>query len=301
MTTLITGGAGLIGSDVAVQLADRGEDVVVYDLDPSAASSAATAAIEGDIANRSELAAAIDDYDVDRVLHLAAMIGSTTNEHPTKATEANVGGVDHVFSVAMEADLDRVAWASTHSIYGSWDNYEKDEPVSEDARPPAAFTAHPDQSYYAAMKQLNEYQARMYADHGLDTYGVRPTFVFGPKRDRGWKGTMIDDALDGEAHIPHPPDALINFVYVADVADLFVRLLLDEPSHRVYNTGGHTLSMREIADVLEAETGGTVTVDQDGDYLTQPARYDHGRATDDLGYELTSFSECVRDYIDRVQ
>jgi nucleoside-diphosphate-sugar epimerase len=286
---------------VAAQLADRGEDVVVYDLDPSAAADAATAAIEGDIADRAALATAIEDHDVDRVLHLAAMIGSTTNEHPTEATDVNVTGVDNVLSVALEADIDRVAWASTHSIYGSRDNYQEGEPVSEDVRPPAAFTAYPEQSYYAGMKQLNEYQARMYTDHGLDVHGVRPSFVFGTKRGRGWKGTMIDDALVGEAHIPHPPDALINFVYVADVADLFVRLLLAEPSHAVYNTGGHALSMREIADVLEAETGGIVTCDPDGEYLSYPPRYDHERAKRDLGYDLTPFAECVRDYIDRVE
>lgn len=301
MTTLITGGAGLIGSDVANQLTDRGEDIVVYDLDPSAASEVATAAVEGDVADRDHLADAIETHDVDRVLHLAAMIGSTTNEHPTTATEVNVVGVDNVFSAALEAGIDRVAWASTHSIYGSRENYEPETPVAETVRPPAAFTAYPDQSYYAGMKQLNEYQAQLYADRGLEVHGARPSFVFGTGRERGWKGTMIDDALDGEAHIPHPPDALINFVYVADVADLFVRLLLDDPSHSVYNTGGHALSMREIADVLEEETGGTVTCDPDGEYLSYPPRYDHERANRDLGYDLTPFADCVRDYIDRVR
>lgn len=291
----------MIGRDVTDQLVNRGEDVVVYDLEPPTTALADAVTIEGDVADREALIEAVEHHDVDRILHLAAMVGSTTNDHPTVATQVNVVGVDNVFSVAEETGADRVVWASTHSIYGSQEDYEESEPVSETVRPPAAFTAYPEQSYYAGMKQLNEYQARMYADRGLDVHGVRPSFVFGTQRNRGWKGTMIDDALAGKAHLPHPPDAFINFVYVADVADLFVRLLLDEPSHPVYNTGGHTLSMQDIADVLEAETGGTVTFDPDGGYLSQPARYDYGRAMEDLGYQLTPFTECVRDYIDRVE
>lgn len=300
MTTLITGGAGLIGSDVAAQLRERGEDVVVYDLEPPADPPADAVAVEGDVADRETLADAVERHGVDRILHLAATIGSATNERPTAATRVDVLGTDNVLAVAEAAGVDRVAWASTHSVYGSRENYG-DGAVAEDVRPPAAFTAYPEQSFYAGMKQLNEYQARMYADRDLEVHGARPSFVFGPKRKRGWKGTMIDDALAGEAHLPHPPDALINFVYVADVADLFVRLLLGDPSHAVYNTGGHALSMREIAAVLEAETGGTVTCDPDGEYLSYPPRYDHGRATRDLGYDLTPFAECVRDYVDRVE
>jgi UDP-glucose 4-epimerase len=185
------------------------------------------------------------------------MIGSTTIDHPTEATEINVLGTDNAFAVALEADLDRVVWASTHSVYGDPEQYPADEPVAEDVQPAAAFTEFPDASYYAGLKQLNEYQSRMYASHGLETHAVRPSFVFGPARDRGWKGNVIEDALVGEGHIPHPPDAQINFVYVADVADLFVRLLTGDPTHQVYNTGGHPLTMQEVADTVAAETGGT--------------------------------------------
>lgn len=300
MTTLITGGAGLIGSDTVEQLRERQEDVVIYDLEPPADPPDDIVVVEGDVLDREKLAAAVETHDVDRVLHLAAMIGSVTNRQPTASTQLNVLGTDAVFSVARDTAIDRVAWASTLAIYGSRQNYDDAEPVPEDARPPATYTAYPDESYYAGMKQLNEYQSRMYAGDGLDTYTVRPSFVFGPKRDRGWKGTVIEDALAGEGHIPHPPDALINFVYVADVADLFVRILLDDPQYDAYNTGGHTVSMRKIADIIEAETGGTVTCDPGGEYLSYPPRFDTTRASEDLNYGLTPLADCVRDYIDRV-
>ena len=300
MTTLITGGSGLIGSDVAERLRERGEDVVVYDIERPSSPPDGAVIVEGDVLDRDRLRAVVETHDVDRLLHLAAMIGSVTNRRPTASTGLNVVGTDSVFSIARETGVDRVAWASTLAIYGSRENYEDAEPVPEDARPPAAYTAYPDQSYYAGMKQLNEYQSRMYAEDDLGIHAVRPSFVFGPKRDRGWKGTMVEDALAGEATIPHPPNALVNLVYVTDVADLFVRLLSGEPQYHAYNTGGHVLSMEDIADVLEAETGGTVTCDPDGEYLSYPPRFDYTRASTDLEYSLTPFAECVRDYVERV-
>ncbi|MFB6097370.1 MAG: NAD-dependent epimerase/dehydratase family protein [Haloferacaceae archaeon] len=296
MTTLITGGSGLIGTEIAAQL---GDDVVAYDLEPPAESPPGVAAtVEGDVADRAALAEAVAAHDVDRIVHLAAMIGGTTNERPTAATQANVVGTDNVLSVAREAGVDRVVWASTHSVYGDPDQY--DGPVGEEVRPEASFTEFPDASYYAAIKQLNEFQSRLYAEKGLEVHAVRPSFVFGPGRERGWKGNLIDDALAGEGHIPHPPDAEINFVYVADVAALFARLLTGDPAHHVYNTGGHRLTMRQVADVVAEVTGGTVTCDPDGGRLSFPVEYDYDRARTDLGYELTPFAECVRDYVERV-
>jgi nucleoside-diphosphate-sugar epimerase len=299
VTTLITGGSGLIGGEIATELAARGESVVCFDVDPPANPSGDAVAVAGDVTDEAALADAVATHDVDRLVHLAAMIGSSTNENPTKGLATNAGGTDNAFSVAESAGLDRVVYASTHSIYGNRDNYP-DGPVAEDVAPPTAFSEYPEASFYAGLKQLNEYQSRLYADRGLDVRGVRPPFVFGPKRDRGWKGLLIDRALSGESHIPHPREAEICFTYVADVADLFVRLLLEDPSHHVYNTGGHTLTMGEIGSVVEDVTGGTVTYDEDGGRLSQPPNYSHERAKADVGYDLTPFEDCVRDYVERV-
>lgn len=299
MTTLITGGSGLIGSEIATLLAERGESVVCFDTQRPDDPAGDVSFVEGDVTDSEALADAVATHDVDRLVHLAAMIGSTTNENPTAGLETNAGGVDNAFSVAESAGLERVVWASTHSIYGSRENYPEG-PVAEDVKPPTAFSEYPDASFYAGLKQLNEYQSRIYANRGLDVRAVRPPFVFGPKRDRGWKGLLIDRALEGESHIPHPRDARICFTYVADVGDLFVRLLTGDPSHHVYNTGGHTLTMGDIGETVEAVTGGTVTYDEDGGRLSQPPNYSHERAKSDLGYDLTPFEDCVRDYVERV-
>lgn len=301
MTTLITGGAGLIGSAVTEALVDRGESPVCFDLEGASPPEGARS-VPGDVRDYDALAGAVEDHDVDDLVHLAAIIGSRTNEVPTEALYVNAVGTDNAFRVAREHDLDRVVWTSTLGVYGPGTSYP-DGAVSEETVTPAAYNLYPASSFYRAMKQLNEYQSRMYrAEHGVDAYAVRPSVVFGPERDRGWQGRFIDDALqEGESTIARPPDAELPLVYVTDVADLVVSVLrADAPAYEVYNTGSNTVTARELAAIVERETGGTVHCDEDADPKASPSVIGNRRAVEEFGYSLTPLDEAVADYVERV-
>lgn len=295
MTTLVIGGAGVIGTALTDQLVVAGEDVVCFDVDDPHRDD--VTAVRGDVTDREALAEAVRAHSPERLVHLAALIGGVTNEHPDRAVQVNCVGTDNALSVALDADLDHAVWASTLSVYGTKETQSAGAPVDEESVPAAAYV-EPAASVYAASKQFNERQARAYADKGLDVRAVRPSVVFSPARKRGWRGRLVEDALAGTGHIPHPPDETIGLVYATDAAALFAAVVLtDETEHRAYNTGGHAVTMREVAEVVEAETGGEVTCDPDGPAQSLVADIDNTRARREFGYELTPLDVCIRDYV----
>ena len=77
-SVLVIGGAGYIGSHTVKALRGRGSDVVVYDnlsAGHRAAARFATALVEGDIHDTTRLRETIRRFDVDAVMHFAALAG----------------------------------------------------------------------------------------------------------------------------------------------------------------------------------------------------------------------------------
>lgn len=299
---LVVGG-GFIGSPVVKRLVERGESVVCLDRDTQAVPDLdGVEVVAGDVTDRDAVATIVDAYEPDRIVHLAYMLAAEMERHPTRAIEVNCLGVDNVFDIATEADVERVVFASSSAVYGRPGD---DDTVSEDAPAPAAFTEFP--TYlYAATKQLNEYQARNYTAHtDLDVVCVRPSLVFGPGRGSGatkWASSFITDPARGETgHVPLRPDERLGLVYYQDVARLFVELTVSESlSHHAYNTGGHVVSVREAATLVEDVFDGSVTWDDEADPLPLSSNLSSERARREFDYELTPLEAAVRDHGERV-
>lgn len=301
MTTLITGSSGLIGNAIADELHDRGESIVGYDIEPDEVPGD-NVVVTGDIAEYSDFEEAVDEHQPDQIAHLAAMVGSTTNRNPTQALQINGVGTDNVFQAALEHGVDRVVWSSTLGVYGPASSYSTDS-VSEATVTPAAYNVYPESSYYRAIKQLNEYQSRMYdAEYDVESHLIRPSVVFGPRRDRSWIGRFIDEAVEeGESTIERPPDARLSLVYMTDVADLFAEVLLAEaPDYHAYNTGGNAVSAQEVADIVERKTGGSVTCNKDAPPKASPYEIGNERAVNEFDYQVTPIEDAIEDYVDRI-
>ena len=90
-------------------------------------------------------------------------------------------------------------------------------------------------------------------------------------------------------------------VYVNDAVRL-ISLILDakSPSYPVYNTGGHTISVRDLAILIEELTGTSATWNEGAKPWGRPPIVRHSRAAEDFGYELTPLSDSISDYISRV-
>jgi nucleoside-diphosphate-sugar epimerase len=180
--SLVTGGAGFIGSNMVRFLLGKGQQVRILDdfstgkweniSDIKLKKDSDLAVFEGDVRDKDLVARAVDG--VDKVYHLAAL-GSVPRsiKDPTTTHEVNVTGTFNVLMACHEAKVKRVVFASSSSVYGN----VKVMPQTEDL-PLAPI------SPYAASKAIGEVYCRaFYETYGLETICLRYYNVFGPRQD----------------------------------------------------------------------------------------------------------------------
>lgn len=134
MSVLVTGGAGYIGSHMALALLDRGEDVVVLD-DLSAGFEWAVPTgcrfIEGNVGDRALVATVLREHRVGAIAHFAGslLVGESVRQ-PLRYYDNNVGGLCSLLDGAVAAGIDQFIFSSTAAVYGNVDGRR----VSEDDR-----------------------------------------------------------------------------------------------------------------------------------------------------------------------
>ncbi|MBI4587515.1 MAG: GDP-mannose 4,6-dehydratase [Candidatus Rokubacteria bacterium] len=203
MRSLVTGGAGFIGSHLVEELLRRGDDVWVIDdlstgsmenIEPLKGQSRFSYAIES-IQNRQAMAELVDRVDV--VYHLAAAVGvRLIIESPVKTIETNIKGTELVLELAAKKRK-KVVVTSTSEIYGKTDSV----PFSEDSDLVLGPTVKSRWSY-ACSKAIDEFLALAYAkEKRLPVVIARLFNTVGP-RQTGRYGmvipTFVKQALSGE-------------------------------------------------------------------------------------------------------
>ncbi len=140
MRSLVTGGAGFIGSNLVDALVHRGDEVLVFDdlssgrrANLNAALAGGAELIEGDVANPEAVASAFARLRPQRVFHLAAQIDVRRSvSEPRFDLLVNVGGTINLLEAAADAGVERFLMASTGgAIYG--EGAHRALPLSEDA------------------------------------------------------------------------------------------------------------------------------------------------------------------------
>lgn len=228
MRSLVTGGAGFIGSNLVDALVARGDDVTVLDNLSSGkhsnladATAAGATLFEGDVGNADEVAAAFAQAQPERVFHLAAQIDVRVSiADPVLDLSLNVGGTINVLEASAKSSVAKVLFASTGgAIYG--EGAGRDLPLSEDAerRPDAPYG----QSKLAAEGYLDLY-TRL---HGLDTVALRLGNVYGPRQDPHGEAGVVAIFCGALLEGTTPKvfgDGLQtrDYIYVDDVVDAFI-------------------------------------------------------------------------------
>jgi UDP-glucose 4-epimerase len=184
MKTLVTGGAGFIGSNLVDALLARGDEVTVVDdlstgrrenLDGALAAGATL--VEADIRDRAALEQLAADEKPEVIFHLAAQIDVRKSvADPAFDASINVGGTANVLEAARAGGSRRFVFVSTGgAIYGEGEG--KTLPLGEDAavEPLSAYG----QSKFAAEGYLALFE-RLY---GLSSVALRLGNVYGPRQD----------------------------------------------------------------------------------------------------------------------
>ena len=178
--TLVTGGAGFIGSHIASAMAAAGARVRVLD-DLSTGHRENLDEIGGDIdfvqgsvADEALLAKALDGVEL--VFHEAAIPSVPRSvEAPRNTHIASVDGTFSLLLAAKEAGVKRFVYAASSSAYGDQPTLPKVEHMAPDPLSP-----------YAVAKLVGEYYCRVFTRvYGLETVSLRYFNVFGPRQDPG--------------------------------------------------------------------------------------------------------------------
>jgi UDP-glucose 4-epimerase len=184
MRTLVTGGAGFIGSNLVDALLARGDEVTVLDdlstgrrvnLEGALAGGARLAEI--DVRDGEAVGALLADARPELVFHLAAQIDVRKSvEDPFFDAAVNVGGTANVLEAARATGVGRVVFISTGgALYG--EGADKQLPLPEST--PIAPLSGYGQSKFAAEGYLGLFERL----HGLSGMSLRLGNVYGPRQD----------------------------------------------------------------------------------------------------------------------
>ena len=299
MNVLITGGAGYIGSVTAQALLERGHRVVVLD-DLSSGHRGAVpsggAFVRAAIADKAAVVRALQEHDVDAVVHFAALslVGESMRD-PLAYYQNNVSGSIVLLSALAEAGVQRFVLSSTAALYGTPDTV----PISEEAR------LRPENVYgetklaiekllewlsrttglgYVALRYFNAAgaSATLGEDHDPETHLI-------PLVLQAAAGRREDVALFGTDYDTPDGTAVRDYVHVLDLAEAHALALesMTNGTGRAYNLGNGTgYSVREVIDTCKAVTGNSFTVRRAARRAGDPAVLiaDSSKARTELGW-----------------
>jgi nucleoside-diphosphate-sugar epimerase len=303
MLTLVTGGAGFIGSNLADELIAQGHQVRILDnLSTGFAENLPPDAefYEGDICDEELVAKAMEGVEV--VFHQGAR-GSVAKsvDTPLLTDMWNVHGTLTIIEAARRAGVRRVVAASSSSVYGG---------VAP--RPTVETSPLTPKSPYAVTKMTGEHYLRVYWElFGLETVSLRYFNVYGPRQDPSSAYAavipkFISMLRSGEPPVIHGDGGQSrDFAFVSDVVAANIAAATapaEACAGKAYNVaGGSERSLLELLGLLQ-EILGTSIEPVHADPRPGDVRHsfaDTSAALADLGWKPTlDFPEGLRRTVD---
>jgi UDP-glucuronate 4-epimerase len=254
--TLVTGALGCLGVWTVKALLALDDEPVGYDLggDDSRLrlvldenERARVTLVQGDVTDGEQLGRALDEHEITRVVHLAALQVPFCQADPARGAHVNVYGTVVVFEAvkARRGRIPGIAYASSTAVY------------NESDRSPAPESGGTEPStLYGVYKLANEGTARVFwYDDDVPSIGIRPYVVYGPGRDQGLtsgpslamaaaaRGEPYEIAYGGTVQYDFAPDVGRAFALAARAAT--------DGTH-VANFPGVPSTMDEVVQAIEA-------------------------------------------------
>jgi len=225
MATLITGGAGFVGLEVARQLLQAGEtDVTVFSRNPSPARLGGlfdrVNAVPGDVGNFSHVLDVVKATRPEVIYHLGAMLSVPSDADPASAIQTNAMGTFYVLEAARLFDVRQVIFSSSIGSYGR--DIDGDELTDTTLQRPVLF--------YGATKAFGEHMGLVYKrKYGLDFRGIRYPSVIGPGVTTPgmvqYTSWMIEESAKGNPFtVWTTPDTRVPVMYITEAATATVQM-----------------------------------------------------------------------------
>jgi len=282
MKYLITGGCGFLGSDLAAEVINRGDQLFIFDNLYRTGSESNLKWLNkqgvfkfylGDIRNCNEIEKVIKEITPDFIFHLAGQVAMTTSIiNPRLDFETNtLGTINLLEAVRKYSPHTIILYSSTNKVYGDFENLnfvEKEKryesiqyPVGFPETIPLEFSSPYGCSKGAADQYLLDYN-RIY---GVKTIVFRHSSMYGSNQygtiDQGWISWFCQKALEIKKNKVHNFTICGNgkqvrdVLYVSDVVKLYFQSKdIQDAYGQAFNIGGgisNSLSLIELFEILE--------------------------------------------------
>jgi UDP-glucose 4-epimerase len=254
MRSVVTGGAGFIGSHVTDALLERGDEVLVLDdLSTGARENipAGAAIAEIDVADAHGVLGAFSDFRAELVCHLAAQSSVTVSvSNPELDFASNVRGTFNVCQAATQLGVPMVFASTGGALYGN----DAPIPTPEDS------LAEPLSPYGASKLAGEAFVATRARADGIPHVVLRLGNVYGPRQNPHGEAGVV--AIFSERLLSGDPPVVYghgnptrDYVHVADVARAFV-LAADAGIAGTFNVGwGKEVSVSALLAFLQGAAG----------------------------------------------
>jgi CDP-paratose 2-epimerase len=279
-TTLITGGAGFIGTNMADRLASAGARVILFDnLSRDGVERNLRWLLErhgsqiefmgGDIRDRSSVAAAV--RRAERVFHFAAQVAVTTSlTDPLEDFDINARGTLNLLEAIRKTErCIPLLFTSTNKVYGDLQDVELQEQKTRYAPPAASMVVsgidetrptHFHSPYGCSKGAADQYVLDYAHTFSMPATVFRMSCIYGPHQfgteDQGWVAHFLIRTLRGEAITLYGDGKQVrDILFVDDLMDAMLRAQahINVTSGHCYNIGGgadNTVSLLELTELI---------------------------------------------------
>ncbi len=293
MTTLITGGAGFIGSRLAMHLVSIGQPIVILDnfndfYDPAikraniAGLGKDVPVIEGDIRDTALVTKLFNDFGITRIAHLAGLANVRRSiENGSLYADVNTTGSVNLMNIARKYPVTVFVQISTSSVYGNTNHI----PFSEEDTPDKPLSPYPASKRAAELFAYTYYQL-----HQLNVTILRLFNVYGPNGRIDMMPMRTIDAILNDKVITVYDEGKLqrDWTYVDDTVAGIVSALNRPLGYEIINLGyGSPISLNEFILIYEELIGKKAIIE----YAPAPASEPHitycdnSRAVELLGFD----------------